>query len=206
MLINESYFEPPLDIAQLGQPDVVHKVRAFISRYEPIICAAALGYDFYQAFVAGLNVGSDETEAQRWKDLRDGVSFKNVNNQFRRFIGLANSTTKVSPLAGFIYYEYMKEMASQNTGAGYKKNKAENAVRADPVRKPLNAFNDAVCQMYPLWEFLQADQAKETKVYPEFKPDEVFSYNYGLYFGWTGGWPYDSNELYSFKIKNPYGI
>jgi len=200
MYIDQSYFEGALEIAQLGQASVVTKLNGFITRFEPIILEAALGYDFFKAFADGLNAGSDEQIEERWEDLRDGLVYANVNGVRKKFVGFFNSSTKTSPLAGFIYYEFMKEMASQNTGIGLVKAKGENSVRADVVRKPVNAFNEAAYQVRSFWEMLQADQNKAIKVYPEFKPEQVQSYNYGVY------WPFGNNELYSFHTKNVYGI
>lgn len=302
MLIDKSYFVGPLTIAQLGQKAVDDNLNNFINRWEPVIMEAALGYDFYQAFLNGINVGSDEVIEQRWLDLLNGSVFTNVLGQKKRFAGFAGGentqtliaaqrpnltiyagitdgfpqggysytnttlagwnfdlelfgagtlnpdtewsykagggfiltdtnyqmqynerwiihfTSKkvvtvqtgtqnlISPLAGFIYYEYMKNLASQNTGIGLVKSKGENSVTADSVRKPVDAFNEAVFSIRTFWELMQADQDKEIKIYPEFNVDQAGHYNYGfLTYVSLNSYGY-GNELYCFKIKNVYGI
>lgn len=302
MFIDTSYFIGPLTIAQIGQKAVDDRLNDFINRYEPVIMEAALGYDFYQAFLEGLNVGSDEVIEQRWLDLLNGVAFTSVSEIRKRFPGFAggqntqtiiaaqrddlfiyagvtpgfavddyrytNSDLKnwnytleqfgsgtwqpivewayksgggwaltdtnyklqynerwvlhftgkktvvvpsgaqnlLSPLAGFIYYEYMKDLATQTTGIGVVKSKGENSESANPIKKMCYAYNDAVRQIQLLWELLQADQNKDVKVYPEFDPVQVIGYNYGCYRGWAYWFNYRGDELYSFRPINPFGI
>src|ERR1035437_2373071 len=165
MFIDQSYFIGPLTIAQLGQQAVDDKLKDFISRYEPMIMEAALGYDFYKAFLTGIDVGSDEQPEQRWMDLLNGIAFTDIYSVRKRFVGFGNTETKISPLAGFIYYEYMKDLASQNTGIGLVKTQGENSVSANVVSKPVNIFNDSAYQLRAFWELMQADQQKTTKVY-----------------------------------------
>lgn len=305
MLIDTSYFTGPLTIAQLGQKAVEDSLNTFINRFEPTIMEAALGYDFYQAFLAGLDVTSDEFIEQRWLDLLNGVAFVNIDSIKKKFSGFAGgentqsiiavqrddlfiyagvtpgfpvsgytytnndlknwnfelelfgagtfqpvvewnynpnggfiltdtsyqtqpgerwvlhftgkktvvvpsgSQNLLSPLANFIYYEYMKDLASQNTGIGLVKSKGENSVSANVVRKPVDAFNDGVRQIRLFWELMQADQQKTVKVYPEFDPLQVGGYNWGWFCNWAY-WLYWFDcynvELYSFKFKNTFGV
>ncbi len=303
MLIDTSYFTGPLTIAQLGQKAVDDSLKSFINRFEPVIMEAALGYDFYQAFLNGLDVTSDEVIDQRWMDLLNGVLFTNANSIKKRFAGFAggqNSQTLIasqkedltiyagttpgfpvggyqytntdlagwnfqvelfgagtldrgiewnyksgggvtltdtsyitspgerwilhftgkkittsgsgsspnllSPLAAFIYYEYMKDLASQNTGIGLVKNEGENSKSADVVRKPVDAFNEGVRQIQLFWDLMQADQEKTIKVYPEFDPLQVVGYSYGCSYNWSYWRFYRGYEAYSFRFKNVYGI
>lgn len=290
MLIDKSYFVGPLTIAQLGQKSVEDDLNNVINYWEPKIMEAALGYDFYQAFLNGLNVGSDEVPEQRWLDLLNGVAFANTSKIKRKWVGFAggdnvqtivsaqrppltiyagitpgfaqndykytNSTLAdwnydlelfgagtleygvewqykagggfvltdtsyktaynerwvlhftskktvtvqtgvqnlVSPLAGFIFYEYMVTLAEQNTGIGVVKANSENAETANPARKMANAFNNAVKEMYILWEFLQVKTQGETNVYPEFDLVQVNIYDY---FGFNG------DTSYLFGYMNP---
>lgn len=295
MLIDESYFVGPLTIAQLGQKAVVDSLKDYINRWEPVIMEAALGYDFYQAFLDGLDVGSSATPEQRWLDLLNGVVFNNVSDFRKRFVGFAggqnasiivpaqrsdlhiyggvtpgftvggytytdatlanwNFTVElfgagtldpgvdwnykagggialtntsytvspdehwvikftgkknvvvpsgqnlVSPLAGFIYYEYMKDLVYQTTGVGEVKSKSENSESGNPAQKLANAFNDACRQINVFWEFIQKDQYATVKVYPEWDYRQVHGYS-GIY--WKRFW---TEELYPFTPINTFGI
>lgn len=71
-LIDASYFTGKLTIPQLGQPSVVDALNTFIQREEPRYLQAALGYELWQDFVAGLSVSPID---QKWLNLRDGVDF-----------------------------------------------------------------------------------------------------------------------------------
>lgn len=308
MFIDQSYFIGPLTIAQLGQKAVSDDFNNFINQYEPVIMEAALGYDFYQAFLSGLTPGSDEQIEQRWLDLLGGIPFTNINGIKRKFVGFSNggsntltiipvqrgdlsiyagitpgfpangnsyndptlaawdfsleifglgtldqmdewdyitsggiqltsaalgdpnyrthygdrwiihfnskkvtvvpssAVNPVSPLAGFIFYEYMKSLASQNTGIGFVKSVSENSVPANPVAKAVNAFNVAAYQIRDFWDMMQADQQLTVPVYPEFSPIQVIGYNYGYWNGWAYWFSYTGYETYSFRTKNVYGI
>lgn len=301
MLIDESYFVGPLTIAQLGQKAVVDDLKNYINRWEPVIMEAALGYDFYQAFLSGL---AETTVAQRWLDLLNGVVFINQSLIKKRFVGFAggaNTQTIValpredlfiyggvttgfpvggyqytdatldgwnfevelfgagtlqpevewnyktgggivltntayevqpderwvihftgkkvglqtsssaspnlfSPLAGFIYYEYMKGLFNQNTGVGIVKSESKNAEPASPAYKMADAYNDACRQINIFWEMMRVDQAKQVadRTYPEFDYRQVYGYGYNSLLG--GGWFLSLDELYSFKPINTFGI
>jgi hypothetical protein len=294
MFINQSYFRKPLVIAQLGQQSVVDGLNDIIDRWEPVILQAALGYDFYKAFLEGLDVGSDEVIEQRWLDLLNGVAFSTGSGIRKYWVGFAGggnssilvptqrqpltiyagtttgfpvagstytntgvkdwqydlesfgngtleygvdwtyktgggfnllngyttspderfilhftgqsptvvqsgSTLGISPLAGFIYYEYMVDLATQATGIGVVKSESENSITAGPGRKLVDAYNTACRQMEVLFEYLQANLA----VYPEFSWRQVDNYC-----GWYNRWYMwgSSDVLYSFKQINEFGI
>lgn len=300
MLIDTSYFTGPLTIAQLGQKAVDDRVTDFINLWEPLIMEAALGYDFYQAFLAGLDVSSDEEIEQRWLDLLNGVAFTASGGKRGRWVGFAggaNSTVLLaaqrddlfiyagttpgfpvdgyqytnaslagwnfsvelfgagtlepevewveksgggisltntsytttpgerwvikflskktvtvasggqnflSPLAGFIYYEYMRDLASQNTGSGTVKATSENSYPVSAAQKMVDAYNMACRQMATLASLLRADQAKPAadRTYPEFNYSQIGYYYDGYYNDWT----YWEDSLYSFKPINTFGI
>lgn len=295
MLIDSSYFLGPLTIAQLGQQSVIDDLNNFIDRFEPVIMEAALGYDFYQAFLEGIEVSSDEQIEQRWLDLLNGVAFTNLSQIRKKFSGFAggdntltviatqrddltiyagitpgfavgsNSYTNaslngwnfelelfgagtlergvdwnyksgggivltdpdyqtqynerwvihftgkkvqgiqsgnqnlLSPLANFIYYEYMVNLHKQATGSGIKKSDSENSANASPNDKLANAYNDGVKQIKLFWEFVWVDSQKPTPVYPEFDYRQVYGFNYG--YGYLND--YWADQLYDFSYINP---
>lgn len=295
MLIDNSYFLGPLTIAQLGQQSVIDDLNNFIDRFEPVIMEAALGYDFYQIFLDGITVGSDETIDQRWLDLLNGVTFTNLSQIKKKFAGFAggdNTMTVIaaqrddltiyagitpgfaaggnsysnaslsgwnfelelfgagtlergvdwnyksgggivltdpdyqtqynerwvihftgkkvqgiqsgnqnllSPLANFIYYEYMVNLHKQATGSGIKKSDSENSSNASPNKKLADAYNDGVKQIKLFWEFVWIDSQKETPVYPEFDYRQIYGFNYG--YGYLND--YWADQLYDFSYINP---
>lgn len=298
MLIDSSYFVGSLTIAQTGLKAVDDNLDNYINRWEPIIMEAAIGIDFYQAFLDGLDITPGPIE-QRWLDLLMGFAFTDLSGIKRRFGGFAgdrNAQTIIaaqrtdlhiyggftpgfptggyqytnanlsgwtfdveifgagtiqpivdwnykpgggiilvdtgytvaqdehwilhftgkkivsvpsgaqnlqSLLAGFIYYEYMVGLNTQNTGIGMVKSKGENSETASGAFSMVAAFNDAVKQVEVLWEFLRVDQNKVIKVYPEFDYRQVYSYGYGFNYGYSY---YGYDQQYSFKRINTFGI
>lgn len=295
MLIDSSYFLGPLTISQLGQESVIEDLNNFINRFEPVILEAALGYDFYQTFLEGIEVSSDEQIEQRWLDLLNGVAFTNLSQIKKKFVGFAggdntltviaaqrddltiyagitpgfavggNSYTNaslngwnfelelfgagtldrgvdwnyksgggivltdaayqtqynerwiihftgkkvqgiqsgnqnlLSPLANFIYYEYMVNLHKQATGSGIKKSDSENSSNASPNDKLANAYNEGVRQIRLFWEFIWIDSQKSTPIYPEFDYRQVYGFNYG--YGYLND--YWADQLYGFSYINP---
>lgn len=98
MLIDKSYFIGPLTIAQLGEKAVEDRLNDFINRFEPLIMESAMGYDFYQAFLDGLDVGSDESIEQRWLDLLNGVAFTGLSGRRMKWVGFGGGLTSYTPL------------------------------------------------------------------------------------------------------------
>ena len=303
MFIDKSYFTGPLTIAQLGQQSVIDNLNDFINRYEETIMVAACGYDFYEAFINGVNQGSDESIEPRWGNLLNGCVFTNISGIKKKFGGFAggtNSSTLIaaqrndlfiyggvtpgfpvngnsytdsslkvwmfeleifgagtvepgviwnpkstggiqltdsnykvqaeeqwvihftgkklqivssgasykSPLAGFIYYEYMKDLVTQPTGIGIVKSEGENSRVVSPIKKMCYAYNEAVEQIRLFWEMMQYDQnlPEVDRIYPEFNPQQVVGYYYGFYNYWNYWLNYRGVEQYSFKPINPFGI
>lgn len=189
MLINKSYFTGPLTIAQLGQQSVVDDLNNCIAYWEPRILSAALGNGLADAFMAGLEVGSDEVIADRWQKLLTGVTFTNLSQLQVNFYGFAG---KYSAHAGCIYYEYMKDLNTQATGIGIVKNQGQNSQIASPSGKMIAAFNESSRQMSILWDYLYINR----DFYPEYP-----SYYWGNGFGNRFG-----QEEYDFHPINSFGI
>lgn len=294
-LIDESYFTGYLTIPQLGQAAVVENLNVFITREEPILLQAALGYELWQDFVTGLNTNPID---QKWLNLRDGVDFtpdglwppfqwRNMWMSFSRdwyvpqnprrrmrwigFTGgastngqnnslgpvisiIAGQTVLVSingtmtsvtgptpgtntytnslfagssywierrgygtmtdadvsitnngqtitllkpgdkfnngevfilhfinqspsgspsiaypsPLAGHVYYKYMRDEAANLSAFGIVTTDGENSVRSSGMLKMADAFNRASMDILKLWQFLDWTSRQDSTVYPSY--------------------------------------
>lgn len=69
-----------------------------------------------------------------------------------------------SPIADYVYCHWLKYNATQTTGIGEKKSKAQNADDDSPVHKMVQAWNDMVNKTRLLFEFLEENAA----AYPEY--------------------------------------
>lgn len=167
MILDKSYFIGPLVIAQLGQKEVVDNLNAFINRFEPEVLQAALGYDLYEAFKEGIDVGSDEEIDEKWNNILNGCVFTSTCGRKRKWVGLTGGVSEgskiaaqVSPLAAYVYSEIMRSDITQNSGVGLVKVDAENATAANPAFKFCDIVNQAARDIQILWDYLCTNQAE----------------------------------------------
>lgn len=88
MLIDLSYFQGPLSIAQISQKAVSDAVTDAVALYEPEMLVKALGYDLYSSFINGLG---EDPVPQKWLNLLQGVSYTNDSSYARRWPGFASA-------------------------------------------------------------------------------------------------------------------
>ncbi len=155
-LIDKTYFRGPIMLAQLGDVNVTASVQIFIDLHEKPFLQAALGYDLWVAFNSGITAQDPE---QKWKDLRDGIAFTNISGIKKKWVGFADGTGKLSPIASYVYWHIQKDNAAQTAGVGVVKTAAENATSADPSYKMVTAWNQMLTDINILWEFLEVNKA-----------------------------------------------
>lgn len=182
MLIDDTFYVRDAFIPQMGQLAVREDVALYQSVDEPELLNALLGIDLYAAFIAGLAVTTPE---QKWLDLRDGKTYTDLHSQKRIWGGLANSATKVSPVANYVFYWYSRSTASWGTGAGQVLPKVDNGQRTSFSNKLTWAWNRMVDMNVSLVSFLNANAA----IYPEWTPIAESRYAVFTWPVWWGGWP-----------------
>lgn len=182
-LIDSSYFIGPLTIAQLGDPIVLKNLNRFIQINEDEFMGAVLGYELYDAMTTGLKV---TTPDQKWLDLKKGSRFEQTTNfpgyfprpsrdwylksdRMNNWVGFSNPKYQ-SPLAGYVYFQYMEDLRTQATGSGIVKAKGAMADTGVDYRKMLKAWNAMAKDIYILWLFLAA---KGTTVYAEYDYQKI---------------------------------
>lgn len=84
--INASYFYGNLNIAQKDQKPVADSLQIFIDQYEPEFLERVLGYELWQAFLAGLE---ESVIDSRWTFLRDGGAFAGYDQRQHKWVGFA---------------------------------------------------------------------------------------------------------------------
>jgi hypothetical protein len=96
------------------------------------------------------------------------------------------SNQYVSPIAGYVYYLWVRDQISMNTGAGIVQPNPENAERANPSWRMVDAWNQMVLDTFKLWQYLEAMYVQQgptyyvsydrTKInYPFFQPINTFN-------------------------------
>lgn len=97
---------------------------------------------------------------------------------------LPNASFKLSIIAYYIYYNYVRNLATQSTGVGEVVGKAENAQVVSPAQKMCDAWNKLVYWAYELFDFMNYNR----DVYPTW----MFPY-YGRNYG---------NEFHTINVLN----
>jgi hypothetical protein len=98
----------------------------------------------------------------------------------------APSNQYVSPIAGYVYYLWVRDQISMNTGAGIVQPNPENAERANPSWRMVDAWSQMVLDVFKLWQYLEAMYVQQgptyyvsydrTKInYPFFQPINPFN-------------------------------
>jgi hypothetical protein len=178
-LINDTFFVVNAFVPQLGQLTVKEKLQLYIDRYEPKFLALLMGTAFAQAFVTGL---AEPAPEQRWIDLRDGKTY--TDDQGNTFVwpGLANSITKESAIALYVYYWFTRSNATFSTGSGEVAPEVENGTRANASAKQAQAWNEMLYLNFSFIHFMRVNK----DVYPEWDGTGWGTADYEYFLGW---WP-----------------
>lgn len=166
-IIDSTFFFGELDLPQLSQAANANGFQWLIDEHEPRMLTDLLGYTLYKNFLAGITVGD-----QKYKDIRDGLEYTNRYGILTKWRGLSYTlgSAKKSPIANYVYYQYMNIKISSTTGTGEANAKTQNATSTSPILKMVAAWNEMVKMNLELMDFLLTKQS----TYPEF----VLYYNY----------------------------
>ncbi len=171
MFIDKTYFQKELNIPSLqAQSPVLNSLNLFIQTREPMYLRAALGYSLWKLFIAGL---AETVPDARWTDLKNGADYTDGNGILRRWEGFANAA-KESPIAGYVYYWFIRDAATYTTSSGEVESKKENASNVNHNMKLVKAYNDMVSLTAILHDYLTyAVDESDNPLYPEYNPDAV---------------------------------
>lgn len=194
MIIDSSYFVNKLNLPQVGNTEGLADVTNFIEQYESEYLRCVLGNDLYNAFIDGVS-GSGLPDEQRWVDLLEGADFT-YRNCLVRWNGF-KPTAKISPIANYVFYQYVDNKVTDFTLAGMVQSTTDNnrVVMSDDVL--INAWNRMVDMNKNLYRFLKVNAT----VYPEWK---ICNYHCGC----NCGCEQCANEGcgHLFKKQNRHGL
>lgn len=194
MIIDYTYFNGQITIAQRSQPEVRADLDTLIERLEPRYLKLLLGLGFYNAFIAGIEPISGAE--QRWLDILNGIEYEK-NGRYYQWIGFENDL-KQSPIANYIYTKYVEKEVEQATGIGIVKPATENGSLASATPKIVRAWNEMVVWQRGLIRYLDENRS----VYPEWEPTINYHnwYYTNRYYNRCEEWP----DI--FRIKNTLGL
>lgn len=91
--VDRTYFATgELYLPGLDKQAIQEKIDYFISIHEPDCLKKLLGYELWKLFTDGL---LEDSPAQKWLDLRDGVEFTGYNGRVKRWMGFTGSADAV---------------------------------------------------------------------------------------------------------------
>lgn len=180
-IIDVTYFEGgDNNIAQLSQLAVQEKLGIYISKYEPVYLDNVLGYSLYKAFAAGL---LEDPIDPKWIALRDGAEYTDRSGQLTKWTGFTDKSD--SPIASYVYYQYVRSEGKYLTGTGAVVPNNENAQHVSPIELQAQAFNAMTYKNRELADFIMAN------------PGDYGNFGPFCYWGfWSYGWDYTAFPWY----------
>jgi len=198
-LITYDYFINDINIPS-HDVNSISKITNAITRFQEEVLRSLLGDKLYDAFNLGLSVPSPLT---KWINLRDGgVTFDIVvdgETITKTWGGLANSTTKQSLIAYYVYFNYRKSYDVFYTGNSQSKSMSENSEGVDPSVNLTYIYNKFV-EMYgklPVSLFYPYTPVANTFYYDEASAYNFLMANIATYTDW---------RFTPKPIINPFGI
>jgi hypothetical protein len=165
MTLDQTYFVTPIIVPNLSSLPVQEAVADAVALHGPKMMKQALGLRLYQAYIAGIEAGSDASIASKWLALKNGVEFENRQGQYLEWVGFDSGNPQpTNPVAAYVWFYYQRYVNQAITGAGGAKSQAENATVVVPVNVMVEAWNEMVKQVHVLWQYLELNP----DTYPEY--------------------------------------
>jgi len=166
-LIDLSYFHGNISIPNLGTNEGnLDTVNDFIVKYEKKFLSELLGYKMYSQLVTAYTPTAPISGI--WFDLVNGMEFVDSLGRDNLYSGLADvsegDSNKLSPIANYIYWQFMKNSATNTSGIGETITATENAFRVSPKEKMVTAWNEMVELNIIMDDFIKQNEVK----YPDY--------------------------------------
>lgn len=169
-LIDATYFIGELNIANTDEPATMSYLQVFIDQYEAEYLTLLLGPTLYASFLEGLAL---QPIPQEWIDLQNQLL-------------VINGTSKVSPIANFVYFYLIRRATYSSSGTGLTQPLNENSKVIDSKIETSRAWNQMNKLSFTVYKFLKAN----VSVYGCLPYDLRFLNNDWLYawFDWSYWW------------------
>lgn len=168
-LIDNTYFIGEINLPSSVLSGNLATIDAYIERYEKEFLKNLLGYDLYKELKAEIE---DQTFTEKWDELVNGAEYT-IGGYTKKWDGLINSE-KVSPIAYYVYYNYLKANIVNYESIGAVSALSENSARVAADGLMINAWNRYVdlynnaiefllvnSESYPKW-ILTAEEKNNT--------------------------------------------
>lgn len=135
-LIDTTYFKADITLPASVLSGTFADINDYIAKYEKEALIDLLGYTLYDDYI-------DNPTATRWTRFVTGyeyeVSYAGSTHKVK-WLGLTN-TDKVSLLAYYVYYQYLRYHITHTSAIGELLQRSENATKISPHQRLVNAWN-----------------------------------------------------------------
>jgi len=141
-LIDVSYFVGEISLPGQVLTGDLADITPYIVKYEREALIQLLGYTLYKELKAEID-SEPQVFTDKWDRLVNGYEYEIDylgDTYLVKWNGLVNSD-KISLLAYYIYYKYVKFHVTHTSGFGELIQNAENASKVSPSQKMVNAWN-----------------------------------------------------------------
>jgi hypothetical protein len=153
-LIDYTYFKGKLLVPNAAETGYVqNELNVIITEEQYNLLQMMLGPVLYEQFVLWYETLPQDT-ANPFNDLLNGKVFTNDNNFQVNWVGLVNSS-KLSPIAGYVYCKWQQMNVTQSVSAGEVKTASQNAQAANGSDKFVTAWNSMVDMVDNYFQFMQ---------------------------------------------------
>lgn len=144
-LIDTTYFFGEISLPGASLSGDFADIDDYIAQYEKEALIDLLGYTLYKELKAEID-SDPQTYTEKWDRLVNGYEYEveySGDTHTIRWNGLVN-TEKISLLAYYIYYHYVRFHVTHTSNFGELLQKAENASKISPSQRLVNAWNQFI--------------------------------------------------------------
>lgn len=142
-LIDKTYFIGEISLPGRALDGDYADISPYIVKYEREALIELVGYTLYKQLKAAIDTGGPDYSHERWKRLITGHEYEitfNGDTHLVKWNGLINDD-KISLLAYYIYYKYVRYHVTFTSGYGELIQNSENSTKVSPTQKLANAWN-----------------------------------------------------------------
>ena len=202
-IIDRSYFKDEIRLANItdvspnGNAGNGKLLDRFINKYEREVITKCLGSHLFLLFKEQFDINpqtgkwtlKDDADA-KWDELLNGVEYE-INGRNVIWRGLLHNDSDIdgagndhSPIAYYVYYQFVNSEEYSHSGTGFQREKAKNAMVVSGTPKVVFAWNRFVemteyrysdTDEVTLYGFLSDMNSIDSDTYPNWK-GECFTY------------------------------
>jgi hypothetical protein len=133
------------------------KIQSYLDRYEDEYLVKMLGVELYDLFIADLDVNNEPQD----------IKFTNLFDPFNYQEGFSLLISRgiKDMLLGFLYFEYMKDLATQTTSVGVVKPEEQNSKVVSAHTPIYLKYNESIKTYNAIQEYILLNMT----TYPEFR-------------------------------------